>query len=67
MRIDAITKEYFDHIAAAQAEVGGSSPILSGPAANVGTNIQKLSPANNTPVAGFFTAYSSNSKSTVVE
>lgn len=67
MRIDAITKEYYEHIADAQAEAGGSMPIFSGPAANIVTNIQKLSPANATPVAGFFTAYSSNSKSTVVE
>ncbi|MDR3094090.1 MAG: DUF4249 domain-containing protein [Bacteroidales bacterium] len=67
IRIDAITKEYYDHLSKAKAEVGSSIPIFSGPAANVGTNIQKLSPADKTPVAGFFTAYSSRSKSTVVE
>jgi hypothetical protein len=67
LRMDVITKEFYDHIYKAQSEVGASIPLFSGPPANVGTNIQRMTPSDMTPVAGFFTAYSSRRKSTFVE
>lgn len=55
--LDAITADYSDFISYARREVSATIPFFSGPPANVPTNIQRLSPGDATPVAGFFSAY----------
>lgn len=49
--LDGITKEYYEFLAEAQAEIYPKTPLFSGPPANVKSNI-----SNN--ALGFFTAYS---------
>ncbi len=49
--LDGITKEYFNFLSEAQAEIFTKTPLFSGPSANVKSNI-----SNN--ALGFFTAYS---------
>ncbi|MCD8041579.1 MAG: DUF4249 domain-containing protein [Tannerellaceae bacterium] len=65
LQVNSITKEYYDFLWHAQLELYGSIPIFSGPPANVETNIKPVNTSNRTPLAGFFTAYSSRRKGTV--
>ncbi|GHU91962.1 hypothetical protein FACS1894155_12090 [Bacteroidia bacterium] len=60
-QICSITKEYANYVLNAQKELQGSMPIFSGPPANVQTNISAKNAIGQTPVCGFFTAYSKQS------
>lgn len=56
--IHSLTKEYGTFLDNAQREFEGSDPIFSGPPANVETNLRATGTGNDTPLAGFFSAYS---------
>jgi hypothetical protein len=49
--LDGITKEYFEFLIEAQAEISPKTPLFSGPSSNVKSNISN-------DALGFFTAYS---------
>ncbi len=67
LRLDVLTKEYAIFLDDAQSEVRGSIPFFSGPPANVDTNIRKIDTSNKTPVVGFFSAFSGQKTSRIVE
>ena len=66
LNINAISSEYATFINNAQSEIRGSNPIFGGPPANVPSNIQCISPVNDTPALGFFTAFPSRYAYTIV-
>lgn len=67
LRVDAITKDYFEFLDNAQSEVWGNNPVFSGPPANVQTNITAIREDNDIPISGYFTAYTSRFSSTIYE
>ena len=58
--LNGITEEYYQHIVEAQSEVFYQTPMFSGPPANITSNISN-------GALGFFTAYSIERASTVLE
>ena len=66
LNMNAISKEYATFISHVQSEIRTSIPIFGGPPANVSTNIRSISPRNDIPVAGFFTAFPSRYAHTIV-
>jgi predicted RNA-binding protein with TRAM domain len=56
--INGITEDYYNYVIEAQTEVFESSPLFSGPPANIRTNL-------NNDAIGFFSAYSVNYSSTI--
>ena len=67
LNINAISKEYAAYISNVTAEIRGSTPIFSGPPANVETNIYCINPKDGIPAVGFFTAFPSRYASTMVK
>lgn len=65
--LNVIPKEYFDFLIDGRAEAGGSVPFFSGPPANLSTNIRAADPADDTPLAGFFSACATGFRSVVYE
>ncbi len=59
LEMNGVTEEFYQFIIDAQSETGPSTPLFSGPPANISTNI-----SNN--ALGFFTAYSVVKDSTIV-
>jgi hypothetical protein len=54
--LDAITADYSDFLNYAQRETSASIPFFSAPPANLPTNIERMTPGDDTPVAGYFTS-----------
>jgi hypothetical protein len=67
IQVSSITKEYAEYVSNAQKELQGTMPIFSGPPANVKSNIKAVNPLHGNEVCGFFTAYSKQSASKVLE
>ena len=65
LRLNVLTREYGSFLTNAQSEVFGSIPLLSGPPANVQTNIRCTSGNARSDISGFFSAYSGKECSTV--
>ena len=59
LEMNSITEEYYNFILEAQTEIRPSTPLFSGPPANISSNISN-------GALGIFTAYSAASQTTVV-
>jgi len=66
LNINAISQEYASFVSNVQSEIRGSNPIFGGPPANVPTNIQRINPKDGIAPVGFFTAFPSRYKDTIV-
>ena len=65
LQLNVLTQEYGLFLLKAQTEVLGSIPLLSGPPANVETNIRSISGKAPANISGYFSAYSGKKCSTV--
>jgi len=67
LQVNSITEEYARFLEDAQSELHGSNPLFGGPPANIPSNVKARDNRNQTPISGFFSAYSFCQGSTVYQ